>query len=155
MAKAHKEPFYPTNPQKYMASNIDKIVSRSSWEKSMMMVLDAHPDVIGWASEAVSIPYFNPYSKKGNKFGNMTLYVPDFFVVYIDKNRVEHKELIEVKPQQETPWYKGKVSKLVEARQALNLLKWRAAEKFCAARNWKFRVSTEADLFNFKRKVMS
>lgn len=119
----------------------------------MMMVLDSHPDVVGWASEAIRIPYFNPFSKKGNKYGNMTFYVPDFFVVYVDRNKVEHKELIEIKPVEEMPGYTGKVSKLKEARQALNLLKWKAAMQFCSARNWKFRIAGEKEMFAFKRKT--
>lgn len=113
------------------------------------MVIDDHPSIIGWASEAIKIPYFNPFSRRGSKIGDYTFYVPDFFVVYIDKNNKQHKELIEVKPQQEMPGYKGRVSKLVEARQALNMLKWKAAVAFCASRNWRFRVATEIQIFGF------
>jgi hypothetical protein len=152
MAKAHKDRFIPQNPHKYIASNIDKIMYRSSWEQSMMMVLDNHPNVIGWASEAVKVPYFNPFSKRSNRFGNQTVYIPDFFIYYVDQNGVEHKDLIEIKPADEMPGYKGKVSKLKEARQALNLIKWRAAMIFCAARDWRFRVAGEKELFAFKRQ---
>jgi NADH pyrophosphatase NudC (nudix superfamily) len=81
-----------------------------------------------------------------------TFYVPDFFVVYVDKNNKEHKELIEIKPADESPGYVGKVNQLKRARQAVNLLKWQAAMKFCAARGWAFRVANEDQLFGFKRK---
>jgi hypothetical protein len=144
---AHRAKFTPQNRQKYIASNIDHIISRSSWENSMMMVFDNHPDVIGWASEAIKIPYINPFARQRN-----TYYVPDFFVKYIDRNGKEHNEIIEIKPSQEVPGYIGKVNKLVQARQMLNMLKWDAARKFCAARNWQFRISTEIEMFSFKKK---
>lgn len=107
-----------------------------------MLLFDAHPGVY-WASEAVKIPYFNPFTRR------TTLYIPDFFVAYTDKNNHEHKELIEIKPQREVPGYSGRVSKLIESRQTLNMLKWKAAVEFCARRHWLFRVATEADLFRF------
>src|SRR3954467_3999884 len=91
----HKGRFVPTHPEKYIAENINGITFRSSWEQSMMMVLDNHPSVIGWASEAIKTPYVNPLTRRN------TIYVPDFFVVYNDKNDVQHKELIEIKPAQE------------------------------------------------------
>lgn len=119
----------------------------------MMMELDCNPGVINWASEAIKIPYFNPYSRIGNRIGNQTYYVPDFFVHYIDNNNAEHKELIEIKPSREVPGFSGKVSKLVEARQTLNILKWRAAMIFCAARGWYFRIATEIEMFTFNRKA--
>jgi hypothetical protein len=144
---AHRGRFIPKNPQKYIASNIANITYRSSWENSMMMVLDMHPSCVSWASEAIKIPYVNPFARQRN-----TLYVPDFFVKYIDRNNIEHNDLIEVKPSQEVPGYLGKVSKLVEARQMLNMLKWNAARAFCAARNWKFRIVTEIEMFSFKKK---
>jgi hypothetical protein len=147
MAAAHKGRFIPKNPAKYIASNIHNITHRSSWELSLFQLLDNHPMVLGWASEAVKIPYKNPLTNKN------TLYVPDVFVVYVDRSNIEHKELIEVKPMQEVPGYKGKVSKLVESRQIVNMMKWKAAVAFCTSRGWKFRVATEADMFAFKGKT--
>lgn len=148
MGKPQKSQFFPKNPQRYIASNIDSIILKSSWERSMAMVLDDsdYPSILGWCYEAIKIPYFNPLTLKN------TIYVPDFFVVYIDKNDVKHKELIEIKPQHEVPGFQGKVSKLIETRQVINMLKWKAAMTFCSARNWHFRICTENDLFGFKKK---
>ena len=147
MGKPIKTKFIPTNPQKYIANNVNEIVSRSSWETHLMYVLDRHESIKGWASEAIRIPYRNPLTNK------MTIYIPDFFVIYDDKNGVEHRELIEVKPQQEVPGYRGKVSKITEARQIVNMAKWQAAIAFCQSRNWTFRVATEADMFGYTRKI--
>jgi hypothetical protein len=152
MARAHSGSFVPKNPQKYVAANIHNITYRSSWEQSMMMVLDNHPNVVGWASEAVRIPYQKPVMEGGHMIMKATFYVPDFFVVYEDRDGKRHTELIEIKPSDEHPSYGKKTSRLKEARQALNALKWQAALKFCQARGWTFRVATDRDLFGMAKK---
>ena len=68
---------------------------RSSWEYTFCTFCDNNPAVIQWASEAITIPYRNPVS------GKNTVYVPDFLVVYEDKNQKKHTELIEIKPSTE------------------------------------------------------
>jgi hypothetical protein len=110
-------------------------------------MFDAHPNILGWASEAIKIPYEIPEIRNGIAIKRQTFYIPDFFIVYIDRNHVQHKELIEIKPKDEMPFFQGKVNTLKQARQAMNFLKWQAALRFCAARNWKFRVVTEDQLF--------
>ena len=45
-----------------------------------MRLCDEHPNVAKWASESIKIPYRHPFT------GKYTVYVPDFFVVYVDKN---------------------------------------------------------------------
>lgn len=140
-----------------MGSNLKKITFRSSWEKVVMQVLDTHPSVLGWMSELMptrtlhesGIAYRNPFT------GRQTLYVPDFFIVYVDKNGKQHKEVMEIKPLDEVPPMFGglrtKVSKLKEARRIVNTAKFIAAVKHCAERGWFFRVSTEKDLFARRR----
>lgn len=116
--------------------------------------MDAHPSIIGWASEAIKIPYSVPEIIGGVKRLRPTYYVPDFFIVYIDKNQREIKEVLEIKPQDETPWYKGnhgRNRKLKESKQFMNFLKWEAAQKYCRARGWIFRIATEKELFAFTR----
>lgn len=153
----HKGTFVPKNPQKYMGSNLKKITYRSSWEHTVMTALDSHPSVIGWMSESLptktlhesGIAYRNPFT------GRQTLYMPDFFVVYIDKNGKQHKEVIEIKPIDEVPPMFGgprnKTSKLKEARRILNTAKFIAAVEHCAKRGWYFRIATEKDLFARRR----
>lgn len=112
----------------------------------MMQVLDGTPEVLGWASETFSIPYFNPLTKK------WSMYIPDFLVAYVDKTGKQNCEMIEIKPAKEHPEYAGKVSKQTKLVQAINAAKWQAAMAYCARRKWRFRVATENDLFAFKRK---
>ena len=77
------------NPQKYSGNKSPRY--RSGWEHAFMRFCDNHPSVVNWASEAIQIPYRNPLTGKG------TVYVPDFVVMYQDKNGKKHAELIEVK----------------------------------------------------------
>ena len=81
------------------------------------------------------------------------MYVPDFLIVYMDKNDQKHVEIVEIKPASEVPGYKAKrLSEATKLAQAINAAKWHAAAIYCAKRGWKFRVATEDDLFKFKRK---
>lgn len=120
-----------------------------------MLLFDNHPSVLGWMNESLptnrvhegisGIPYRNPFT------GRWTIYVPDFFVIYLDKNNKQHAEVMEIKPFDEVPpaisGYKGKVSKLKEAKQILNTAKFAAAMEHCVKRGWHFRIATEKDLF--------
>jgi hypothetical protein len=135
--------FIPKNPRKYIGKM--PIVFRSSWELSMQKLLDTHPNVIKWSSESITMPYLNPLTKR------WTLYVPDFLVIYIDKNGQTHGEIIEIKPMKESLTEHAK-SKRDKATQAINYAKWSAAVGYCKKRGLTFRVMTEHDLFKFKRR---
>lgn len=133
--------FTPKNPEKYIG--VGQINSRSSWEYTMMRFLDENSNVIYWASESIKIPYVNPFTRKP------TIYVPDFFIVYIDKKNKQHSELIEVKPLNQTVESLAK-TKYNKAQWVLNQAKWAAAKEFCAKRNVKFRVINETDIYQQK-----
>jgi hypothetical protein len=149
MKSAYKQLFIPTNPQKYIGPNIHKIWYRSSWEHTMMMTLDNHPDVIAWQSEGMNIFYENPFTKRTKP------YVPDFVVVYRTRGNKQMVEMIEVKPKSEMPGYRPGLRETVSqyklAVQAINAAKWKAAMVFCARRGWVFRVACEDELFAMKK----
>jgi hypothetical protein len=131
------------NPEKYIGKRAPTY--RSSWEFTFCSFCDNNPAVINWASEAIQIPYFNPVS------GKQTVYVPDFVVVYMDKNQRKHTELVEIKPSKETTMESAK-SYRDKLSVAINLAKWAAADSWCRANNMRFRVVTEYDIFkNTKR----
>ena len=132
--------FQPKNPDKYVGTR--KPLARSSWEFVFMRMLDEHPGVESWASESVQIPYRDPLT------GRQTIYVPDFFVVYVDKNQKKHAELIEVKPANQT--LREKVGKSVYNQQQYvkNMAKWEAARAYCRQKNIKFRIINETDIFH-------
>ena len=126
------------NIEKYIGKN--KPTYRSSWEMRMFMFLDEHPSVINWASESISIPYRNPLT------GKNTVYIPDIFMVYEDKNGKRISELIEIKPASQTYMYESK-SKKDKAALVVNYAKWNAAVNWCKSKNVNFRVLTEKELF--------
>jgi len=131
---------------KYQIKNTEKYVGRksptyrSSWEFSFCTFCDNNPAVLQWASEPFMIPYRNPLT------GKNTIYVPDFMMVYIDKNEQKHAEVIEVKPLKETNFESAK-SVRDKAAVALNMAKWAAARAFCRSHGMVFRIVTEHDIY--------
>ena len=128
------------NPEKYVGNR--QPTYRSSWEWQFMRFCDNNPNIIKWASEAVSIPYKDPFT------GRQTIYVPDFFIQYADKNNKIQVELIEVKPQNQTLQEKVGKNRNNQLQYAKNQVKWRAAYAWCARQGIKFRILTEQDLFH-------
>ncbi len=109
----------------------------------MMTTFDNEPMIIGWSSETCAIPYRNPLT------GKHTVYVPDFVVVFEDRQGKKHVEMIEVKPSKEVPGFtEAKLSAKDRLAQALNMAKWQAAKAFCSKRNIGFRVMTELHIYS-------
>ena len=132
---------------KYQIMHLEKYVGRkvptyrSSWEHTFMRFCDNNPAVLQWASEAIHINYRNPFT------GKNTIYVPDFFVMYIDANGKQHAEVIEVKPIKETTLENAGRSQKAQAAAILNMAKWEAARQWCKAHGLSFRVITEQDIY--------
>lgn len=145
MGKLMQGFFVPKNPQKYIGKNIRKIMYRSSWEFSFMTKCDSHPYVLQWASECISISYRHPIS------GKWTMYIPDFFIRYKDRNLKEKVEILEIKPAKEMPGYIGKTSKNDKLVQIVNAAKWASAIAYCAQRGWTFRIAGSEQLFAYTR----
>ena len=144
--KFYRGKYKPKFPDKYRG-DIHNITYRSSWELNCMSYFDRNPDVIWWASEEFSIPYYDPISGKKRR------YFPDFIV------KTSNGEIVvfEVKPaaQSRPPEKKSRVTKkyINEVRTwGTNQAKWNAAVEFCAGRNWKFQVLTEDQLFGKNTK---
>ena len=139
MAKFAQGKFTLKNPGKYVGKKTPTY--RSSWEFNFMKLMDEHPNVSGWASEAVQIPYRNPIT------GKMTIYVPDFFINYTDKNGKVIAELIEIKPKNQTVMElardQGQKMQVVK-----NQAKWSAAMDWCKQKRIRFRILTEEELFH-------
>jgi hypothetical protein len=144
MAKYAQSQYRIKNPDKYMGNKTPYF--RSSWEFAFMKFCDEHPSVTKWASEAIQIPYRNPFT------GKYTVYVPDFFISYIDAKNQQHNELIEVKPLNQTSFSEAKNNKMNQAYAALNEAKWTAAKAWCKQNNIVFRIVTENDIFHQGRR---
>lgn len=144
MAKYAQSQYRIKNPEKYMGNKTPYF--RSSWEFAFMRFCDEHPNVLKWASEAIKIPYRNPFT------GKYTVYVPDFFIAYLDTNGQQHNELIEVKPLNQTSIKEAKGNRLNQAHAALNEAKWTAARLWCKQNNVTFRIVSENDIFHQGRR---
>lgn len=128
------------NPEKYVGKRSPTY--RSSWEFYFMRFCDTNPNIVKWASEAISIPYRCPLT------GKQTIYVPDFFIQYLDKNGKMNTELIEVKPQNQTLKEKVGRNRNNQIQYVRNVAKWRAAQAWCKSQGIKFRVINEQELFH-------
>ena len=107
-----------------------------------MKFCDTDPRILKWASEAVKIPYKDPFTGKG------TIYVPDFFIQYADKQGRIQVELIEVKPSNQTLKERVGKNRNNQLQWAKNQYKWRAAYEWCNKNGVKFRILTENELFH-------
>jgi hypothetical protein len=132
------------NTEKYIGSNTPRY--RSSWERTFMMFCDSNPNVQQWASECIKIPYRDPLTDK------QTVYVPDFFIVYLDKNKKKHAELIEIKPAKQTLREKVGKNPYDQAQYVKNMAKWKAATLWAKQNGVAFRVLNENDIFSNSKK---
>lgn len=141
---SNKGLFSPRNPQKYKGDPTN-IVYRSGWELKLMIYLDDHPDVIEWASEEFAIPYISPIDGRRHR------YFPDFWVKKKNKDGILEVVVIEVKPKSQSMPPKKQTLKTKKyinevVTWGINQAKWKAAEKFCESRSWKFIKMTEKEL---------
>ncbi len=128
--------FSPKNKLKYVGTKTPTY--RSSWEHAFMRLCDEHPNVYQWASESIKIPYRHPFS----------VYVPDFFIIYMDKNGKKHAEMVEVKPASQMTMEKAGRSMAKKKQVVINQAKWEAANAYARQRKIRFRVVSEEQLFH-------
>ena len=144
MGKFAQGKFQLKNPEKYIG--LGTPTYRSSWEWAVMNMCDTNPAIQRWASESIKIPYKNPLT------GKQSIYVPDFFVNYVDRTGKQHAELWEVKPNKQTGLKEAGRSKYAQAHAVINMAKWEAARAWCKHQRILFRVLSENDIFyNGKR----
>ena len=138
MGKWAQGPYTVTNPAKYVGRGTPRY--RSGWEHAFMRFCDTNENIVQWASESINIPYKHPLT------GKQTIYVPDFLVVYRNKNNTVKAEVIEIKPSGQSAITETQNSK-ERAIVAINYAKWAAAQQWCARQGLTFRVITEKDMF--------
>lgn len=130
--------YIPKNPQKYIGKKLPEW--RSSWENTVMRKFDTHQDIKFWGSEIYKISYQDPDTLKWRT------YIPDLYVQYIDKDGIEHKDLVEIKPRCQTYENLAKTKRDKDAYR-LNQAKWDAAKKWCAQNGIGFRILTEEEIY--------
>jgi hypothetical protein len=135
--------FTPKNPTKYVGTY--PIIFRSAWELTFMNTCDNHPNIQQWSSESIKIPYQHPLT------GRWHQYIPDFFVIFVDKNGRKRGEILEIKPASQNPRNPVAVQK-AKTRKAQEILlvnqaKWIAAEAWCKKQGIVFRIMTQEQLY--------
>jgi hypothetical protein len=140
MSRFARGKFIPKNPEKYIGNK--QPTYRSSWEWAFMNFCDNHPSVHKWASEAISVPYRNPLT------GKQTIYVPDFFIQYVDKKGKMFTEIVEIKPKNQQVLENVGRSRERQMQYVVNQAKWAAANAWCKKQGLKFRVLNETDIFH-------
>ncbi len=140
MSKFARGKFVPTRPDKYVGNKSPTY--RSSWGGAFMRFCDNNDNILKWASEAVQIPYRDPLTNRN------TIYIPDFFIQYIDKDGKMLTELIEVKPANQTLLEKVGRSRNNQLQYVKNQAKWQAAQAWCKHQGIRFRILNETDLFH-------
>ena len=140
---SYKGKFTPQNPKKYNG-NPDNIIYRSSWELRCMKWFDDNPNIIWWSSEELAIPYYSPVDKR------MHRYFPDFIIKVKRKDDTIMTYVVEVKPEAQTkkPTQKRKTKNFLRESitYVVNQMTWKAADEFCHAHGWQFKIVTEKDL---------
>lgn len=144
MAKWAQGPYTVQNIQKYIGKGVPRY--RSGWELTFMTFCDNNENILYWASEAIKIPYRHPFT------GKMTIYVPDFFVVYKNNRGQQIAEVVEIKPKKQSIIESKRASAKDRMVVAINHAKWAAANAYCKAQGLTFRVITEDDIFYNGRK---
>lgn len=137
--KFAKDIYQIKNPEKYLGKRAP--MYRSSWEWHFMNFCDTNKGIVKWASEAITIPYRDPLTNRN------TVYIPDFFIQYLDKNNKLHVELIEIKPASQHILERVGKNKYNQAQFVKNQAKFAAANIYCSQNGIKFRIINENDLF--------
>lgn len=140
MPKFARGKFVMKHPEKYIGTK--QPTYRSSWELTFMNFCDNNNSIMKWASEAVQIPYRDPLTNR------QTVYIPDFFIQYVDKNGRILTELVEIKPASQTILERVGKNKYNQAQFVKNQSKWAAANLWCRQQGIKFRILNEQDIFS-------
>jgi hypothetical protein len=148
--KTYKGLYKPQNFKKYKG-DYTNIVYRSLLERMVMVRLDTDPNVLQWSSESIIIPYFSPVDKK------MHRYFPDMWMKLKHKDGSVKEYLIEIKPKVQTVPPKQPKRKTIRYLNecktfAVNMAKWDAAKKYCAAKNINFTIWTDEQIKPYYKK---
>lgn len=140
MDMAYKGKYRPKRPEKYMGDHTN-IVYRSLWERKVFEWCDENPQVEGWNSEEVVIPYACKTDGKWHRyFMDVMIKFTSGAVVLVEikpkKQRVPPKQ-----PQKKTRKYLKECMTYIK-----NSSKWEAAKEYAEDRGWSFQIWDEDTL---------
>lgn len=133
--------FRSFKPKKYLGDINKPIVYRSGYELKFMRHLEFNPNVMGWNSENIVIPYYMiEMDSKGNKVRKRHNYHMD---MQVQMNNGKWY-LCEVKPMAFVPLNESQIKRSPEHYK--NACKWKAAIEWCKKNNHEFKLITEDQL---------
>jgi len=126
-----------------------KVTYRSLWERQAFKWCEGNPNVRGWNSEEIVVPYMSDVD------GRMHRYFVDLLIVM--KN--DEVFLVEIKPKNQTippkkPARKTKKYVKEVTTYVTNTNKWKAAQNYAKQKDWKFQIWTEDTLKNLGIKLL-
>lgn len=131
-------------------------IYRSSYERQCFHLLEKHPGIIWWKSEATVIPYMSVIDGKKHS------YYMDLTFEAIDKETgLPQVFLVEVKPDAQTippvKTTKQRQTTFVTAckRYGVNISKWNAAYEYAKKRGYKFFIWTEQRMFEYQPRDLT
>lgn len=167
MSNNFKQGYYtPKNPSKYIEPENKAEVRpffRSSYEERVFVWADLNKNVKKWCSECLIIKYrLMEWSEKYQKhILKEHKYYTDLYCEIADSKGKILKYIIEVKPLKQTMEPKPPKRKTAKAKRRYlaeqsvfqkNSAKWDAAMKYAKANGLIFKILTEEEIFNTKKK---
>jgi hypothetical protein len=148
MAATYKGKFTPINPKKY-SGDPNNIIFRSKWEYDVFKILDRSDDVVFWGSEEFNIRYYSPVDKRGHRYYPDLIYKTKSGRTYVVEIKPYKQTIPPPKPARMTP---AKKRRYIEDYKvyAVNKAKWEAAEAFCEAKGFEFKLLTEKTIYGSK-----
>lgn len=133
-SKYHQGFLNPKLQTKYYSScKNEPVIYRSGLELQFIQFCENNPKVKKWASEPISIKYFN---RLENKESN---YYPDYVIETTEGSHI----IVEIKPYQQTIKPSVSDSLWLKEQWVKNTDKWNAANEFAHKHDAKFIIITE------------
>lgn len=133
-SKYHQGYLDPKQLKKYFSSCKDEpVIYRSGLEYKFIEFCEANPKIKHWASEPISIKYYNRLADSENN------YYPDYVIETYNGTKI----IVEIKPYEQTVKPVEESSRWLKESWIKNVDKWKAANDFAHQHNAKFIIITE------------
>jgi len=146
--KTYKGKFKVKNIDKYIGDHT-KVVYRSLWERQVFRWCEGNPDIAGWNSEEIVIPYKCNTDLRMHKYYMDVLIVMKTGKTYLVEIKPKKQTQSPAKPKRKTKRYINEVTTYIK-----NTSKWTAAQQYAEHKGWHFQIWTEDTLKNLGIKLI-
>lgn len=145
---SYKGKYTIKNKSKYIGDP-KVVVYRSLWERQAFKWCESNPQVRGWNSEEIVIPYMSDVDGRLHRYFVDLLIVMENDEVFLIEIKPKKQTIPPKKPSRRTKKYVKEVTTYIT-----NTNKWKAAQKFAEQKEWKFQIWTEETLKNLGIKLL-